>query len=65
MWTVSEINGKSQITYKIELTINSTLIRLLSSVLPVASIHSKLMEEVLTGLGQYLWNIEKRPEPGA
>jgi hypothetical protein len=62
-WTISDINGQSQVTYKIELTINSTLIRLLSSVLPVASIHSKLMEEVLSGLGQYLGKLKSAPNP--
>jgi ribosome-associated toxin RatA of RatAB toxin-antitoxin module len=53
-WTISETNGQSCVTYKIELKIQNTMIRLLSFVLPVASIHSKLMQEVLVGLGQYL-----------
>jgi ribosome-associated toxin RatA of RatAB toxin-antitoxin module len=50
-WTISEVNGQRCVTYEIELTIESTMIRLLSSVLPVASIHSRLMEKVLSGLG--------------
>jgi ribosome-associated toxin RatA of RatAB toxin-antitoxin module len=53
-WTISEINGQSRVTYKIDLKIQNTMIRLLSFVFPVASFHLKLMEEVLTGLGQYL-----------
>jgi ribosome-associated toxin RatA of RatAB toxin-antitoxin module len=61
MWTISEINGQSRVTYQIELTIQSNLIRLLASVLPVDSIHSKLMEKVLTGLGEYLGKIEGTP----
>jgi len=61
MWTISEINGQSRVTYEIDLTIQSNLIRLLSAVLPVDSIHSKLMEKVLTGLGQYLGKIEGAP----
>jgi ribosome-associated toxin RatA of RatAB toxin-antitoxin module len=61
IWKITEIDGQSKVTYKIELTINNTLIRLLSSVLPVASIHSKLMEEVLSGLGQYLGKLKTAP----
>jgi hypothetical protein len=61
IWTISEINGQSRVTYEIKLIIQSNLIRLLSSVLPVNSIHSKLMEEVLTGLGQYLDKNERSP----
>jgi len=63
IWTIAEINGQSLVTYKIELKIQNTMIRLLSFALPVTSIHSKLMEEVLTGLGQYLGEIEKCTEP--
>jgi ribosome-associated toxin RatA of RatAB toxin-antitoxin module len=63
MWTISEINGQSLVTYKIELKIQNTMIRLLSFVLPVASIHSKLMEEVLTGLGHYLEKLKSAPNP--
>lgn len=62
-WTISEINGQSCVTYKIELKIQSTMIRLLSFLLPVASIHSKLMEEVLTGLGQYLGKLKSTSNP--
>ena len=62
-WTISEINGESCVTYKIELKIQNTMVRLLSFVLPVASIHSKLMEEVLTGLGQYLGKLKSAPNP--
>ena len=58
-WTISEVNGQRCVTYEIELKIESTIIRLLSSVLPVASIHSRLMEKVLSGLGQYLEEINK------
>jgi hypothetical protein len=58
-WTISEVNEQRCVTYEIELKIQSTMIRLLSSVLPVASIHSHLMEKVLSGLGQYLGQIDK------
>jgi ribosome-associated toxin RatA of RatAB toxin-antitoxin module len=63
IWTISEINGQSRVTYKIELKIQNTMIRLLSFILPVASIHSKLMGEVLTGLGQYLGKLKSEPNP--
>jgi ribosome-associated toxin RatA of RatAB toxin-antitoxin module len=46
-WTISEVNEQRCVTYEIELKIESTMIRLLSSVLPVAAIHSHLMEKVL------------------
>ena len=62
-WTISEINGESCVTYKIELKIQNTMVRLLSFVLPVASIHSKLMEEVLTGLGRYLGKLKSASNP--
>lgn len=58
-WTISEVNGQRRVTYEIELKIQSTLVRLLSSVLPVASIHSHLMEKALSGLGQYLEETDK------
>ena len=57
-WTISEVNGQRLVTYEIELKIQSTILRLLSFVLPVASIHSRLMEKVLSGLGQYLEEID-------
>ena len=60
-WTISEINGHSLVTYKIELRIQSTFVRLLSSVLPVARIHSRLMDEVLVGLGHYLGKLKSTP----
>jgi hypothetical protein len=63
MWTISEINGQSRVTYKIELKIQNTMIRLLSFIFPLASIHSKLMEEVLTGLGQYIGKSQSSPSP--
>lgn len=59
-WTVSDINGQTHVTYEIDLRIESMLIRLLSSVLSVASIHSRLMEEVLSGLTQYLGQMDMR-----
>ena len=59
-WTITEANGRCQVTYQIRLEIQSSLVRLVSSVLPVDTIHSKLMEKVLAGLGQYLGNGEKR-----
>jgi ribosome-associated toxin RatA of RatAB toxin-antitoxin module len=46
-WTISEVNEQRCVTYEIELKIESAMIRLLSSVLPVAAIHSHLMEKVL------------------
>ncbi len=55
-WTISEINGQSLITYKIDHKIQSNLIRLLSAVLPVATTHFKLMKEVLTGLERFKIN---------
>jgi ribosome-associated toxin RatA of RatAB toxin-antitoxin module len=62
-WTISEVNAQRCVTYEIGLKIESTMIRLLSSVLPVASIHSHLMEKVLSGLGQYLEEIDKHGSP--
>jgi len=53
-WTISEMNGMSRVSYAIDLKIQSLTIRLLATVLPVASIHSKLMVPVLDGLEQYL-----------
>jgi ribosome-associated toxin RatA of RatAB toxin-antitoxin module len=61
VWTISEINGQSRVTYKIELAINSPLIRVLSSVLPVASMHSQLMDEALAGLEHYLYTLNDVP----
>lgn len=61
MWTISEVDGQSHVTYTIELTINSMLIRVLSSVIPIASIHSRLTEEVLSGLGKHLGRSEGAP----
>jgi hypothetical protein len=61
IWTITEINGKSRVAYDIELKIQGSLIRLLSSVLPVASIHSKLTEQVLSGLEQYLAKSNSTP----
>lgn len=59
-WTISEVNSQCLVTYRIELEIQSRLVRLVSSILPVATIHSKLMGKVLTGLEQYLGEREKR-----
>ena len=59
-WTISEGNGQRRVTYEIELKIENTMIRLLSFVLPVASIHSHLMEKVLSGLGRYLEEIDEQ-----
>jgi uncharacterized protein YndB with AHSA1/START domain len=53
-WTVAEHDGQSCVTYRIDLAIQSRLIRLLTFVLPVASIHSKLMDDVLAGLERHL-----------
>ena len=61
-WTISETDGQSCVTYKIELEIQSTMIRLLSFVFPLASMHSKLMEEVLTGLEQHLGKLKGTPD---
>jgi ribosome-associated toxin RatA of RatAB toxin-antitoxin module len=58
-WTISEVNAQRCVTYEIELKIENAMIRLLSFVLPVASIHSRLMERVLSGLGRYLEAIDK------
>jgi ribosome-associated toxin RatA of RatAB toxin-antitoxin module len=58
-WTISEVKARRCVTYEIELKIESPVVRLLSSVLPVASIHSHLMEKVLSGLGRYLEEIDK------
>ena len=59
-WTISEINAQRSVTYEIELKIENIIIRLLSFVLPVTSIHSHLMEKVLSGLGKYLEEMERR-----
>jgi ribosome-associated toxin RatA of RatAB toxin-antitoxin module len=64
-WTISEVNGQTCVTYEIDLRIESILIRMLSSVLSVTSVHSRLMEEVLSGLTQYLGQIDKRAGQGA
>ncbi|MBU2601374.1 MAG: SRPBCC family protein [Actinobacteria bacterium] len=53
-WKVSELGEQTLVTYEIDLEIQSTLIRLLSGVLPVSSIHSRLMQDVLAGLERYL-----------
>jgi len=58
-WTISEVKAQRCVTYEIELKIESPMVRMLSFVLPVASIHSHLMEKVLSGLGQYLEEIDK------
>ena len=52
VWTLSEANGQCNVTYEILLEIENTIVRLLSYILPVAKIHSKLMKDVLIGLGQ-------------
>jgi len=58
-WTISEVKTQRCLTYEIELKIESPMVRMLSFVLPVASIHSHLMEKVLSGLGRYLEEIDK------
>ena len=54
MWTISETNGQSRVTYEITLEIQNRWIRLLSSVLPVTQMHSRLMDGILSGLARYL-----------
>jgi len=49
-WTLTEINGGTQVEYAIDLEIKSLLIRLFSYVVPVDKVHSKLMDDVLSGL---------------
>jgi ribosome-associated toxin RatA of RatAB toxin-antitoxin module len=53
-WTIAEANGQRRVTYEIELKIENLAVRLLAYVLPLASLHSRLMEKVLSGLGRYL-----------
>lgn len=60
-WTLSEINGQCSVTYEILLEIESAWIRLLSRLLPVAKIHSKLMDEVLSGLDRHVGLIRGTP----
>lgn len=64
IWTLSEINGQCSVTYEILLEIESAWIRLLSRILPVAKIHSKLMDEVLSGLDKHVGLIKRHTKPG-
>lgn len=63
-WSVAEHDGQSRVTYRIDLTIQNRLIRLLSFVLPVAAIHERLMDEVLAGLARRL-EVPDGPPPAA
>lgn len=58
-WTISRLNGLCRVSYAIDLEIQSKWIRLVSFVLPIAAIHSKLLEQVLAGLDQYLGRLER------
>lgn len=53
-WKISGLNENCRVSYEIVLGIENIWIRLLSSFLPVAKIHSNLMNEVLSGLDRHL-----------
>jgi len=60
VWRISERDGVCRVTYSIDLTIENRWIRLVSRLLPVTGIHSRLMQQMLTGLGRYLVAGESR-----
>lgn len=50
VWTLTRTDGLTKVDYEINLEIKSRFVRLLSYVMPIDKIHSKLMDEVLLGL---------------
>ncbi len=54
VWTISQNNEHCHVTYEIFLEVDNLWIRALSSILPVATIHSRLMTKVFSGLERYL-----------
>lgn len=54
IWKISDVNGHCRVTYEIRLEAENLWIRFLLSILPVATIHSRLMTKVLSGLERYL-----------
>jgi ribosome-associated toxin RatA of RatAB toxin-antitoxin module len=57
VWTITASNRLNRVTYEIALEIKSIWIRFLSTILPIASIHSRLMDSVLSGLERHLAGI--------
>lgn len=53
-WSISDLKENCHVSYEINLEIESIWIRLLTVFVPVAKIHSNLMNEVLIGLDRHL-----------
>ncbi len=50
VWTLTQTGELTKVDYEINLEIKSRFVRLLSYVVPIDKIHSKLMNDVLLGL---------------
>ena len=53
-WEIAPVGDRCRVTYAIDLRIESRWVRLLARVLPVASIHSRLMGQMLDSLHAHL-----------
>ena len=60
-WTMAPVGDRCRVTYAIDLRIESRWIRLLARVLPVASIHSRLMGQMLDSLQAHLARQQASP----
>ncbi len=54
VWTIVEGAGNCRVTYRVDLEIADPLMRLLSYIVSIPRLHSKLMKEVFAGLAGYL-----------
>ena len=54
VWTIAEGDGHSRVVYRVDLEISDLLMKLLSYVVSIPRLHSKLMREVFEGLEGYL-----------
>jgi ribosome-associated toxin RatA of RatAB toxin-antitoxin module len=59
VWTIIEGAGNCRVTYRIDLEIADPLMRLLSYIVSIPRLHSKLMKEVFTGLAEYVTRNKK------
>ena len=54
VWTIAEGDGHSRVVYRVDLEISDPFMKLLSYIVSIPRLHSKLMREVFGGLEGYL-----------
>ena len=54
VWTIAESGSSSRVVYRIDLEVAGSFVKLLSYIVSIPRLHSKLMREVFTGLVGYL-----------